>query len=100
MYRSKKQVHNYRRNLSKTRRQAVYERDGFRCVYCQKGQEELEANGAFLTIDHRKPISKGGTNEFPNLQTLCNICNNLKAKLEDPRALRYAERYARRARSR
>ena len=31
-----------------------------------------------ITIDHIIPISKGGKNEFLNLQLLCNLCNNSK----------------------
>ena len=28
-----------------------------------------------LTIDHIKPVSKGGTHKLKNLQTLCEKCN-------------------------
>lgn len=47
----------------------IIERDG-RCLRCGK----IEG----LTIDHVVPLSKGGTNDDDNLQTLCNECNQWK----------------------
>jgi len=32
-----------------------------------------------LTIDHRIPISKGGSNRLRNLQTMCSPCNHSKS---------------------
>ena len=31
-----------------------------------------------MTVDHKLPRSKGGTNDFENLQTMCTDCNNKK----------------------
>jgi hypothetical protein len=56
--------------LSHRQRIQVFQRDGFRCVYCQSEEN--------LTIDHRVPESKGGTATFENLQTLCRPCNARK----------------------
>jgi len=54
-------------------RKKVYRRDGFKCVYCNERE--------FLTLDHRLPVSKGGTNEFDNLETVCERCNEAKGAL-------------------
>ena len=32
-------------------------------------------DGATLHVDHKVPVSKGGTDELSNLQTLCSDCN-------------------------
>lgn len=51
-------------------RDLVYERDEWRCRFC--GTEER------LSIDHIVPLSRGGTNDLDNLQTLCRSCNSKK----------------------
>ncbi|MFP4219604.1 MAG: HNH endonuclease [Phormidium sp.] len=61
-------------------RRYVYERDNFTCVACGKTHQQ-----ARLTIDHIIPVSKGGSNDLSNLQTLCFTCNRLKSNHADPR---------------
>ncbi len=51
-------------------RYTILERDGFRCVKCGANSQQTK-----LHIDHKIPVSKGGTNEPSNLQTLCERCN-------------------------
>lgn len=48
----------------------VYERDGFRCVYCGARKN--------LTIDHVKAESDGGAHEAGNFVTCCKTCNSKK----------------------
>lgn len=55
------------------RRLALYARDGWRCVYCQKR--------AKLTLDHLKPRSLGGSNKNQNLVTACHKCNSLRGNI-------------------
>lgn len=64
-----------RRPLAATLRLEVMQRDNFHCQRCGAGQE----TGAKLEVDHITPISRGGTNDPHNLQTLCRICNLAKS---------------------
>ncbi|MGN1261815.1 MAG: HNH endonuclease [Candidatus Enteromonas sp.] len=48
----------------------IFARDGNQCCFCGS-RENLE-------IDHVVPISKGGTSDERNLQTLCRDCNRKK----------------------
>ena len=52
-------------------RHEVFKRDNYTCVECGARKED----GATLHIDHKIPVSKGGTDELSNLQTLCSDCN-------------------------
>jgi 5-methylcytosine-specific restriction protein A len=66
------------RELWRTIRRQVWERDGGRCrgPYCRDAPPiSLEA----AQIDHRVPLSHGGTNELDNLRTLCRRCHVLRA---------------------
>ena len=49
-----------------------------RCAYC--GQSH---HPRYLRIDHKYPFSRGGSDDFDNLQILCNPCNLRKGILSD-----------------
>jgi 5-methylcytosine-specific restriction endonuclease McrA len=55
------------------KRDRVFERDDFRCVYCgnQFAAEEL-------SLDHVEPRVRGGDQSTGNLVTACRGCNNRK----------------------
>lgn len=50
----------------------IYEQQGGRCYWCQK-----ELNGIYH-IDHRIPLSRGGSNDASNLVIACPTCNMRK----------------------
>ena len=49
----------------------------FQCVACGEKDEKK------LTIDHIKPVSKGGGDEIANLQIMCKSCNSRKGAKYD-----------------
>lgn len=51
----------------------IKEKFKFTCVCCGKKEPKIK-----LTIDHIKPISKGGKDDKENIQPLCRNCNNRK----------------------
>ena len=70
-------VHGYRdawRNLSPQQRRDIFARiaarDGAFCRHCGRTSD--------LTLDHIKPLARGGTSDDDNLQLLCRSCNSRK----------------------
>lgn len=59
-----------RKALKQSVRTKVFERDEYRCVNCGSHKR--------LAIDHIHPVSRGGSDDMVNLQTLCQSCNNSK----------------------
>ncbi len=58
----------------------------WKCMYC--GCSLRRSN---LQIDHKFPISRGGSNDYENLQALCGRCNARKGNHSDDE---FRERYA------
>ena len=56
------------------RRELIFERDEYRCVYCGEQFDVGE-----LTVDHVQPRMRGGDHSSGNLVTACNACNARKA---------------------
>jgi len=66
--------------VTKAQRERILERDGYKCVNC--GSQEKPH------IDHKTPISKGGTSDDANLQVLCEKCNCSKNNRDEPSSSR------------
>lgn len=63
--------------IRQEKRLALYLRDGLACVYCGARVE----NGVQLSLDHLRPVSKGGTNGASNLVTCCRHCNTIRGNV-------------------
>ena len=59
------------------KKKEIKERNGNKCVYCGC------TNKLVLTIDHKIPKIRGGTDEESNLQVCCWCCNQVKNNLTD-----------------
>lgn len=84
-----------------TRRAKVFHKKGVICVNCgvegmyfalekdKGGGIHLDLYGliheeeVLITIDHIVPKSKGGLNKIINFQTMCKLCNEMKADSDD-----------------
>ena len=52
---------------------AIFERDKYKCFYCGKKLCQKTA-----VLEHKIPISKGGSNTVANCTTACGSCNSSK----------------------
>lgn len=68
-----------RRKFTDYEKKTVYARGNGRCGICGK-----HIDYEVMTVDHKIPLSKGGTNDFSNLQPACGTCNLLKSALTMP----------------
>lgn len=60
----------------RTRRMAIYARDGWRCVWCNRP--------GTLTLDHVVALDHGGTHESSNLVSACLPCNSSRQNATTP----------------
>ncbi len=60
-------------------RQAVIERAGGRCEYCQS---PALYSPEIFEVEHIQPLSAGGVTEFANLALACPACNRYKGNLQ------------------
>jgi 5-methylcytosine-specific restriction endonuclease McrA len=58
------------------KRNEIFERDDFRCVYCGEAFPPDD-----LTLDHVQPRVRGGDRSHGNLVTACRACNTRKGAL-------------------
>lgn len=61
------------RKFTDYQRMNVYARANGKCTICGE-----HIGYRKFTIDHKRPVSKGGTNDIRNLQAVCSSCNQMK----------------------
>lgn len=71
-----------RRPVPKSEWRAVIERDGNKCVYCDRPSGKYippeTASDAVISVDHVIPACRGGSNTPKNLVAACMSCNTFK----------------------
>ena len=76
------------KNKNKKHRFDVYTKCNFTCCFCGlkfeppnnwNKKDAIRNSIMWLEIDHIIPLSKGGSDELYNKQTLCQKCNNIKS---------------------
>lgn len=70
----------------KPRLRRLYDLQLALCAYCRRKMEKPSLlppirTPLTATIDHRQPISRGGTDHYRNLVACCAECNGLKADM-------------------
>ena len=74
-------------NLKRSRRAALARQQGKRCAYCG-----LTRN---LTLDHRTPICRGGSDALRNLALACYACNKQKGPMTEAEWVRWMAKHPR-----
>lgn len=75
---SKKEIKIHKRvKFSKEFRQKIFERDNYECQLC-KPKKNLLFLPLNRRIDHKIPLSKGGSNDIENLWLVCDECDTKK----------------------
>jgi len=74
-----KRIHQGSHWIKPVRRYAIYNRDGFTCVYCGKTVENTT-----LSLDHIRTLADSDKpdNRNVNLVTACRDCNSRRGKLD------------------
>ena len=64
--------------LKKTITDELVKKQNGRCMYCGR-----KVGRDLFDLDHKNPVSRGGTNRKSNFQLLCRTCNTRKGPLTD-----------------
>jgi hypothetical protein len=70
---------NKRKYISVKLRKAIWQRADHQCEYKDPRSHRRCGQKRFLQIDHIKPLAKGGSDSFANLQLLCSAHNLWKS---------------------
>lgn len=78
------------RKFSEYEKKTIYAKANGKCALCGEPVKFKK-----MTVDHKIPLSKGGTNDISNLQLAHLICNRTKADLVSDEFVELAKRIVR-----
>ena len=68
------------RRFGKHEREYLFKRERGRCYWCKsklnRGADDFNRDPFRFTVDHKKPVSKGGKTSFKNCVAACKGCNS------------------------
>lgn len=67
-----------RRKFTDYEKKTIYAKHNGKCAICGK-----PVSFSSMTVDHKIPLSQGGTNFMDNLQLSCLTCNLMKSGLSE-----------------
>ena len=76
-------------------RGVIADHQKWHCFYCRRKMTEYDGVTHLdtdVTIDHKTPVSKGGTNNTENLVASCARCNNEKSDMDFDAYMRWIGR--------
>lgn len=79
-------------NISYLKRERIHKNSNYKCFYCGKSLEDM-TNDKSYTIDHKIPITKGGSNDEENLVISCRSCNSRKGTKTHNQYIKLIELY-------
>jgi 5-methylcytosine-specific restriction endonuclease McrA len=72
----------YQRNRRNLIKRNLLKHNKYKCEYCENDMQfDNPQLPNYVTIDHKLPLSKGGSNRIDNLAVCCRSCNFSKASL-------------------
>lgn len=74
-------------------RKTIYAKANGKCAICGKPVKFEK-----MTVDHKIPLAKGGTNDLANLQLAHLVCNRAKADMLEDELIGLAEKIVRHSR--
>lgn len=78
------------RKFTDYEKKTIYAKANGKCAICGKPVKYKE-----MTVDHRVPLTKGGTNDLENLQLAHLSCNRAKADMSSDEFLELAQQIVR-----